>query len=218
MGIGTPCRFARTLRARRPWIFPSSPGSGNLARWRWGTVLAHVGRRHVTGADEARPSDSPILISIPTTCQRKTSRLRVQRAHRSGYTPTEPTAAAGRDRRRQVGWRTGDVLRAAGAVIAMYLLIRCSGSRRRSFSLRSSACCSDSRSRPASTGCGTRPPPARPDRGAHRARIGGRDRRLLRRVRPVLATQSRELKRSCRRRSTRSTRGFSSGRAGFSAR
>ncbi len=38
-------------------------------------------------------------------------------------TPTTPVHAPER-RRRQAGWRTADVLRAAGAVIAMYLLIR----------------------------------------------------------------------------------------------
>jgi len=39
--------------------------------------------------------------------------------------PTATPPAAGRDRRRrQVGWRTGDVLRAAGAVIGFYLVIR----------------------------------------------------------------------------------------------
>jgi predicted PurR-regulated permease PerM len=49
-------------------------------------------------------------------------------SHRATEAATAPTAtppAAARDRRRrQVGWRTGDVLRAAGAVIGFYLVIR----------------------------------------------------------------------------------------------
>ena len=47
------------------------------------------------------------------------------RAVEAARTPTPTTAVPGRDRRhRQVGWRTADVMRAAAAVIAMYLLIR----------------------------------------------------------------------------------------------
>ena len=42
-----------------------------------------------------------------------------------GAAPTPPSAVAARERRnRQVGWRTADVMRAAAAVIGMYLVIR----------------------------------------------------------------------------------------------
>ncbi|HUQ81144.1 MAG TPA: AI-2E family transporter [Gemmatimonadaceae bacterium] len=47
------------------------------------------------------------------------------RVEQAARTPTPTTAVPGRERRkRQVGWRTADIMRAAAAVIAMYLAIR----------------------------------------------------------------------------------------------
>ena len=47
------------------------------------------------------------------------------RAAQGARTPTPTTAVPGRERRhRQMGWRTADVMRAAAAVIGMYLIIR----------------------------------------------------------------------------------------------
>jgi len=47
------------------------------------------------------------------------------RVAETARTPTPPTAIPARERRRrQVGWRTADVMRAAAAVIGMYLVIR----------------------------------------------------------------------------------------------
>src|SRR5215218_5178006 len=71
------------------------------------------------------PPISGFLISIPDDMPAKDEPPPSQRATEAATTPGAPAPAAGRDRRkRQVGWRTGDVLRAAGAVIAMYLAIR----------------------------------------------------------------------------------------------
>ena len=47
------------------------------------------------------------------------------RVTETARTPTPPTAVPAKERRRrQVGWRTADVMRAAAAVIGMYLVIR----------------------------------------------------------------------------------------------